>query len=357
MTHRAAEDVLEVEVPGYRTDIDHEVDLIEEIVRIEGYGRVGTTLPRAPHPGGVPAEVRLLGSGEGRPGSCGTARDPAGPVRLAGGSRPVRRQRRRSDREPASSRRGIPAHAVDAGAVARGGAQPGARRRAGRPLRGRHDVPARVAVRRAPEVRLRAQRGGGEGWFAERRPFDVLDATGILESAVFDDLGVSAWSLGEPLGRPFHPGRSSAISIGGRQAAWSARSTRGRPKRWRSMGASLCASSALGRSLRSEARDGSTTSLGSRPCDGISRSSCPSTCRRARLRRRFARPAGQWLTRCLLFDVFSGAPLPDGTRSLAYALELRERDRTHSRMKRRSRSSIAWSRPSPRTSGRPCARG
>ena len=57
----------------------------------------------------------------------------------------------------------------------------------------------------------------GEGWFAERRAFDVLDATGIL-AAVLDDLGVGGMSLGAPLGRPFHPGRSAAISIGGRHA-------------------------------------------------------------------------------------------------------------------------------------------
>jgi phenylalanyl-tRNA synthetase beta chain len=30
----------------------------------------------------------------------------------------------------------------------------------------------------------------------------------------------------------------------------------------------------------------------------------------------------------VLFDVFSGPPLAEGTRSLAFALELRERDRT-----------------------------
>ena len=37
---------------------------------------------------------------------------------------------------------------------------------------------------------------------------------------------------------------------------------------------------------------------------------------------------GPRLTSCVLFDVFAGPPLAEGTRSLAYALELRERDRT-----------------------------
>ena len=48
-------DAVEVEVPGYRTDIDDEVDLIEEIVRIQGYDLVGSTRPRSPQPGGLPA--------------------------------------------------------------------------------------------------------------------------------------------------------------------------------------------------------------------------------------------------------------------------------------------------------------
>ena len=56
-----------------------------------------------------------------------------------------------------------------------------------------------------------------EGWFTERRPLDVLDATGIL-TAVLHDLGVRDWSLGDPLGRPFHPGRSASIAIAGRHA-------------------------------------------------------------------------------------------------------------------------------------------
>ncbi|HSD48912.1 MAG TPA: phenylalanine--tRNA ligase subunit beta, partial [Actinomycetota bacterium] len=54
MAHRTGGEIVEVEVPGYRTDIDAEVDLIEEVVRIQGFERVGSAMPRAPHPGGVP---------------------------------------------------------------------------------------------------------------------------------------------------------------------------------------------------------------------------------------------------------------------------------------------------------------
>jgi phenylalanyl-tRNA synthetase beta chain len=55
MTHRGSQDAIEVEVPSYRVDIEREVDLIEEVARIQGYERVGATIPRSPEPGGLPA--------------------------------------------------------------------------------------------------------------------------------------------------------------------------------------------------------------------------------------------------------------------------------------------------------------
>ena len=41
-------DDVTVEVPGYRVDVEREVDLIEEVVRVQGYERVGSTLPADP---------------------------------------------------------------------------------------------------------------------------------------------------------------------------------------------------------------------------------------------------------------------------------------------------------------------
>jgi phenylalanyl-tRNA synthetase beta chain len=39
--------------------------------------------------------------------------------------------------------------------------------------------------------------------------------------------------------------------------------------------------------------------------------------------------AGELLESIRLFDVYTGAPVPSGSRSLAYALTLRASDRTH----------------------------
>ena len=48
------DEMIRVEVPGYRVDLEREVDLIEEVVRIQGYERVGSTLPPITRPGGLP---------------------------------------------------------------------------------------------------------------------------------------------------------------------------------------------------------------------------------------------------------------------------------------------------------------
>src|SRR5207302_7124963 len=45
---------VEVEVPGYRVDLEREVDLIEEVVRVRGYERVGSTVPGIRQSGGLP---------------------------------------------------------------------------------------------------------------------------------------------------------------------------------------------------------------------------------------------------------------------------------------------------------------
>ena len=151
MAHRAAGDALEVEVPGYRTDIDHEVDLIEEIVRIQGYDRVGTTLPRAPHAGGLPDDAAFAARVKDALVRAGVREIRPDAVRLPGRPRSVRRQRRRTDREPSSRGRGLPAHATDPGAAPRGRAQPRARCRAGGAVRGRHHLSPCGPVHRACE--------------------------------------------------------------------------------------------------------------------------------------------------------------------------------------------------------------
>ncbi|MDP9184482.1 MAG: hypothetical protein M3O29_02300, partial [Actinomycetota bacterium] len=168
----------------------------------------------------------------------------------------------------------------------------------------------------------------GEGWWAERRDLDMLDATGILE-AVLTDLGVQGWVLGDPAGAPFHPGRSATITVGGVHAGVVGEI---HPR--------------IAATLEIERRV-AVGVLGLAPLmdgagDGLRFREVP---RFPPVRRDLAfvvptvveagafeaalRDAGApELDRCVLFDVFEGAPLEEGTRSLAYAIELRAPDRT-----------------------------
>src|SRR5207302_11092002 len=44
-TSEVGPDMVEVEAPGYRVDLEREIDLIEEVVRLQGYDRLPLTVP------------------------------------------------------------------------------------------------------------------------------------------------------------------------------------------------------------------------------------------------------------------------------------------------------------------------
>jgi phenylalanyl-tRNA synthetase beta chain len=167
-----------------------------------------------------------------------------------------------------------------------------------------------------------------EGWSDPVRSFDVFDAKGVLEH-VLRGLNVDSWSLGDPPGAPFHPGRSAIVAIDGRPVG------------------------AVGE-LRPSAVErydlGDRVAVGVLDVDALMRGSSDAVAVREPtrfppVRRDLAfvldmsvpagavqaeieRAAGDLLGSCTLFDVFEGAPLSDGTKSLAYALELRAADRS-----------------------------
>ena len=328
MAHRPAAEAIEVEIPGYRTDIDHEVDLIEEIVRVQGYDRVGTRLPRAPHAGGVPPDAvfaarvkdALVRAGlrEIRPVPFVSQDD----LDLFGDS----------DAVPIAN----PLRAEEG--FLRTRLTPGLLRAAARNLaRGVAQVAlfeVGTTFRLADPFTEQRKLGfvltgpAGEGWFAERRVFDVLDATGIL-TAVLEDLGVRDWSLGDPPGTPFHPGRSASIAIAGRHAGVVGEIHPRVAEALEIGGRVAVCVVGLGPirdgvQARQELDDIPRFPPVRRDLAFVLPADVPAGAVETTLRA----VGGPRLTRCVLFDVFAGPPLADGTRSLAYALELRERDRT-----------------------------
>ena len=229
-----------VEVPGYRVDIEREVDLIEEVVRVQGYDRVGSTLP-ADAPAGRAA--RMLRVPPPRPrladARAGLREVWLVPVRVRRGPRADGRHRCDPRDEPApGGRRWLRTRLTP-------GLLKAIRRNAYRQVRERRAVRGRARVFRHGRRRARGAAQGGVRAHRDRREragpdgreFDFFDAKGVVE-ALMADLGI-AWTLGEPARarRSTRDARRSSWSTA-RGSASSARSTRG----WRSRSTSRAAS-------------------------------------------------------------------------------------------------------------------
>jgi phenylalanyl-tRNA synthetase beta chain len=168
----------------------------------------------------------------------------------------------------------------------------------------------------------------GEGWPAERRDRDFLDAKGLLEHLV-DGLATAGLELGGPAALPWHPGRSASVTIGGGPAGevgeLHPRVARrfdlpGRVAAFELRVAPLVAASGA----EPRYRDVSRFPPVHRDVAFVLDAEVPAGVVRAAL----VEAAGGLLDRAALFDVFEGEPLPEGKRSLAFSLDFRASDRT-----------------------------
>ena len=328
MTHRGDDDVLEVEVPGYRVDIEREVDLIEEVARVRGYDRIGSTVPSAGQAGGVSSsyafrdrlrdvlvraglrEVSLLSFASGNDLAFASDLDAiavANPLQADEGFLRTRLTPGLLHAVARNQARGSEAIAIfETGTVFR----------IGDPVEERASVAFALA---GP---------AGRGWAAERRAFDVLDAKGVLET-VMGEAGVLSWSLGEALDPPFHPGRSATILVGDSIAgtigellprAAAALDIEGRV----SVGELDVAALLGGTDKEFVVRDIPRFPPVRRDLAFIVPEPTPA----GEVQRALEEAAGELLGECVLFDVFRGGSLPEGTKSLAFTLDLRAPDRT-----------------------------
>lgn len=331
LAQRGDEDRIEVEVPGYRTDIDREVDLIEEIVRVQGYDKVGSTLPRSAHAGGVPPAyafarrakeaLRRGGLRELRPAPFAEQADldlfgDTDAVRVAN---PLRTEEGflRTRLTPGLLRAVVRNRALGLAQVAL--FEVGVTFRLGE-----GDAPF-TEHRKAGFV---LSGPAGEGWADERRELDVLDAKGVLAD-LLHDLGIDAWVLGDVPPGPFHPGRAASVLVDGRSVGALGEI---HPRVAAGLGIEgrvAVGVVGLGPLERSAGRDFVFTDLPRFPpvrrdlafvvANGVPAGAVRSAIEDA---------GGELLDGCRLFDVFRGRPLPDGTKSLAFAIDLRAADRT-----------------------------
>jgi phenylalanyl-tRNA synthetase beta chain len=331
MTHREEADLVEVEIPGSRVDIEREVDLIEEVVRIQGYEGVGATIPRSRQPGGLPdayafarrvrdALVRA-GLREAKPLPFVSEDDLAlmGDTAAIPLANPLRAE------EGWLRTRVLPGllHTVERN------------QRWGSGSVSIFEVG--VVFTPADPVEERRQVGlvlcgaAGEGWTADDREFDVLDARGMVET-LFEDLGIEGeqeWTLGETPGEPFHPGRSARILLDDRSVGVLGEL---HPRVARSLGIE-------GRVAVAEIELDPLRTAASGPFRLLEVPRFPPIRRdlafvvpeevpAGSLQTAVEDAGGELLDRTSLFDVFRGGVVPEGRKSLAFALEFRAADRT-----------------------------
>ena len=322
------DDTILVEVPGYRVDLEREVDLIEEVVRIQGYEHVGSSLPAIKQPGGLPAPYAF--------------RQRVREALRRAGLREVRLIPFVSDedlemvRDDDAVRVTNPLQADEGWLRTR--LLPGLLATARRNVR-RHvgsvavfevDTVFRMVdgqpVER-PKAAFAMTGNADPGWASGDRPFDVFDAKGVVE-ALMAELGIG-WSLGAPAGRPFHPGRSAVVEANGERVGVLGEIHPAVAERFDipgRVGVAELEVEVLMRLARPFVRveDVPRFPPVRRDLAFTVEASTPAE----RVRSALAEAAGDLVSSVLLFDVFEGPPLPEGTRSLAFSLDFRAGDRT-----------------------------
>jgi phenylalanyl-tRNA synthetase beta chain len=329
LTRRRDEDSVEVEVPGYRVDLEREVDLIEEIVRVQGYDRLPSTLPAIRQVGGVAqtyglhrrARAALVRAGMREALSLSFASDAD--LELIGHGPGVRLANPVSGDEPYLRTSLLPSLIR---AATRNSAQ-GARGLAlfevghvfspGEPVREREMAAAVLSGESGP------------GYPAEARSFDFFDGKGALESFL-EAMAVSGWDLAELSGEPaFHPTRSASVLVEGEPIGVLGElhprlaERLDLPARSAAFELDLTAlSTHVGRPM--EFRDMPRFPPARRDLAFIVDASVPVGI----LRDAVLRAAEGLADRVVLFDVFSGAPLAPGKKSVAFSVDFRAPDRT-----------------------------
>jgi phenylalanyl-tRNA synthetase beta chain len=321
-------DRVTVEVPGYRVDLEREVDLIEEVARVQGYDRVGSTLPPLRQAGGIPeatafrrrlrsslhraglrevrpipfvseSDLELTGDEDGIRVTNPIAADEAWlRTRLTPGLlRVLARNLARQVRSVGVFEVGTVFRLVD----------------------GRPDERPKVAA---------AMTGTAEaGWWGSDRPFDLFDAKGALES-LLADVG-APWVLGEPLSGPFHPGRSAWVEVGGERAGVlgelhpSVAAEFDLPGR-----VALFELEVNVLTRHADAAAGDVDVPRFPPVRRDLAFTMPTDTPAGAVRAALLEAGGGAVAEALLFDVHEGPPLPDGTKSLAFGVDLRAPDRT-----------------------------
>jgi phenylalanyl-tRNA synthetase beta chain len=330
---RAERDVVVAEVPGFRPDLELEVDLIEEVIRVEGYGRIGETLPGVRQQGGVPAShdfrqrIReaLVRSGLHEIYSYSFA--SGSDLELTGDRDAVRVANPLAADDEFMRTSLIPG-------LLRAVAHNQARQATSVALCevGTVFFPPDGPDRSVEEHERVALAFAGLVHLAfpgERREFDFFDAKGAVE-VMLSSVSVRAWTLGgAPTRRLFHPTRSASLVVEGELAGEVGELHPRVAARLGLVGRVALAEVEVSVLARHSARAITYREVPRYP--PVRRDLAfvlPERTPASRVAEAIAEAAGGLAEEAILFDVHRGPPIPDGKRSLAFAIDFRAADRT-----------------------------
>jgi phenylalanyl-tRNA synthetase beta chain len=321
------EDRLDVEVPSFRPDLELEEDLIEEIVRVQGYDRLPSTTPGIRGVGDEQASYRirrrlrdlLVRAGVREAASLSFA--SAADVKLMRHRDPVRVANPPSAEEPLLRTSLLPGLLEAASRNLQRGAASVALFEIGHVFGLADPVDEREHVAFVLAGRV------GDGLYGGDRPFDVLDAKGIAET-VLRGVGVG-WNLEPGAERPFHPGRSGIMRVRDRSVGTLGELHPAEARRLDLSGrVAIFELDVGGLGISGDHvvsfRDVPRFPPVRRDLAFTVRDDVPA----GDLQGALEQAAGSLLDRVVLFDVFTGGGLPPAHRSLAFALEFRASDRT-----------------------------
>lgn len=317
------------EVPSFRPDIEREVDLIEEIARVQGYENLRSTLPGIRQAGGLDAahafrrRIRQALVRAGLREALSLSFASSADLELMSQTDGVAVANPPSADEPFLRRSLVPnlLKALSR-TISRGG-------RGATLFEVGHVFDPADPVREREVVAAVLAGPGEEGTHGQARPLDLFDGKGALE-AMLSGLAIREWRLAErPSGGPWHPGRSAYVELSGVQGGVLGElhpriaERLGLPSRvavFELDVATLAERAANDVAYRQTGRyppvrrDVAFTLNASIPAGDV--------------RAALEQAGGELLGSALLFDVFEGDPLPHGKKSLAFSLELRAPDRT-----------------------------